>query len=156
MNIYIASSWRNKYQPAVVEMLRDMGHDVYDFRHPALGDDGFHWSEIDPGWKHWTLAGYLAGLDTTTARNGFQSDFDAMAMADLCVLALPCGRSAHLEAGYFVGAGKKLVICIVGMIEPELMYSMAGAVCGGDSLAIAMVELRKVMLRLTETSVDSP
>lgn len=32
--IYVASSWRNKYQPEVVAALRKAGHKVYDFRNP--------------------------------------------------------------------------------------------------------------------------
>lgn len=39
------------------------------------------------------------------------------------------GRSAHLEAGYFVGAGKPLFILILEKCEPELMYKMATAIC---------------------------
>lgn len=33
--IYVASSWRNQHQPQVVSFLREQGHEVYDFRHPA-------------------------------------------------------------------------------------------------------------------------
>jgi hypothetical protein len=36
MKIYVASSWRNTYQPEVVQKLRAMGHQVYDFR--GIGD----------------------------------------------------------------------------------------------------------------------
>ena len=32
--IYVASSWRNKYFPEVVECLRAEGHEVFDFRNP--------------------------------------------------------------------------------------------------------------------------
>ena len=35
MKIYVASSWRNAQQPAVVARLREAGHEVYDFRNPA-------------------------------------------------------------------------------------------------------------------------
>jgi len=47
--------------------------------------------------------------------------------ADACVLVMPCGRSAHLEAGYFVGANKRLVI-LIDDGEPELMYKLADKV----------------------------
>lgn len=30
--IYVASSWRNVFQQDVVGILRDLGHEVYDFR----------------------------------------------------------------------------------------------------------------------------
>ncbi len=45
--IYVASSWRNKYYPEVVEALRAAGHEVYDFRNPPHGGAGFHWTDID-------------------------------------------------------------------------------------------------------------
>ena len=32
--IYVASSWRNPYQPEVVAALKKAGHEVYDFRNP--------------------------------------------------------------------------------------------------------------------------
>jgi len=35
MKFYVASNWRNQYQPRVVELLRLMGHEVYDFRNPT-------------------------------------------------------------------------------------------------------------------------
>jgi len=53
-----------------------------------------------------------------------------MVAAHTCVLVLPCGRSAHLEAGYFVGASKPLYILIEDEIEPELMYKMADFIFG--------------------------
>ena len=46
--IYLASSWRNTYYPDVLAALRAAGHDVYDFRNPGDGTDGFKWSKIDP------------------------------------------------------------------------------------------------------------
>lgn len=130
MKIYVASSWRNEYQPTVVVALHDAGHEVYDFRNPADGNDGFHWSEIDPEWKTWTPAEFIdTGLSHPMATRGFKLDFDAMHWADVCVLVMPCGRSAHLEAGWFVGrAGKRLII-LLSDGEPELMYKMADSVC---------------------------
>ena len=32
--IYVASSWRNVFQQDVVAILRDLGHEVYDFKNP--------------------------------------------------------------------------------------------------------------------------
>jgi hypothetical protein len=50
---------------------------------------------------------------------------------------MPCGRSAHLEAGYFVGAGKPLYIVIYDPCEPELMYKMATQICLSERELIA-------------------
>jgi hypothetical protein len=121
--IYVASSWRNERQPAVVQMLRAEGHDVYDFRNPAPGNTGFRWSDIDADWQNWTPVQYRAALSHRIAVAGFASDFDAMKWADTFVMVQPCGRSAHLELGWAVGAGKETVI-LLAEGEPELMVKM--------------------------------
>jgi hypothetical protein len=124
--IYVASSWRNSHQQMIVALLKGAGHEVYDFRHPAPGNEGFHWSAIDPAWKDWTPAGLRKGLRHEVAQAGYGLDFGAMEWADQCVLVLPTGRSAHLEAGWFLGKGVPVTILALEPIEPELMYLLAG------------------------------
>lgn len=126
MRIYVASSWRNAYQQSVVRTLREAGHAVYDFRHPTPEDTSFHWSEIDPAWEDWPPGQYIRALQHPIAQTGFARDFAAMQWADAFVLVLPCGRSAHLEAGWALGAGKPTVIYIPEPVEPELMYLTGG------------------------------
>lgn len=127
--IYLASSWRNERQPVVVQALRHCGHEVYDFRNPEPGNTGFQWSEIDPDWEQWTNQQYIEALLSPIAQEGFNHDFGAMQWADTGVLLLPSGRSAHIEAGYFVGARKPLHILLAPeAMEPELMYLMASSV----------------------------
>lgn len=128
MKIYVASSWRNSYQPSVVAYLVARGHEVYDFRHPAPGNDGFQWRECDPYWQTWSASEYRAALQHPIAQSGFKLDMDALRWCDACVLVLPCGRSAHLEAGWAAGAGKRVVILLDATFEPELMYLMTAAV----------------------------
>ena len=128
--IYVASSWRNQYYPEVVQRLREAGHEVYDFRNPPHGGAGFHWTDIDPNAPAWTFAQYAEGLHHPLAERQFQADIDALAWADTCVLVLPCGRSAHTEAGWMAGAGKRVVAYIPEMVEPELMYKLFDGVAG--------------------------
>lgn len=122
--IYVASSWRNEYQPEVVALLRRLGHEVYDFRNPAPGNTGFSWAEIDPNWEQWTTLEYLQALETGIAHRGFNFDFDAMKWADTCVMVLPCGRSANTEAGWMKGAGKVVFVYQPIPQEPEFMYKI--------------------------------
>lgn len=129
MQIYVASSWRNTRQPDVVRDLRAAGHEVYDFRNPRPGENGFHWSEIDPQWLGWSAERFREALEHPIAARGFASDWDGMLWADACVLVLPCGRSAHLEAGTFVGSCLPLYILLEDQCEPELMYKMATGLC---------------------------
>lgn len=128
MKVYVASSWRNDIQPIVVQKLREVGHDVYDFKNPAP-NTGFSWSDIDPNWKSWTNEQYIEALKHPIAEDGFMSDFEAMQEADACVLVMPCGRSAHSEAGWMQGAGKPTIVLLSpDAAEPELMYKMFEAV----------------------------
>lgn len=164
MRIYLASSWRNPYQPDAVIMLRIAGHTVYDFQHPEGGDHlGFSWSTIDPSWQSWGdrgredgLAAYRRGIQHPVAQAGYESDMEALGSADVTVLLLPTGRSAHLELGYAAALGQRTAVWVPSAydfnplfpmnatpvggqhavrreFEPELMYRMVGLVT--DSLA---------------------
>ena len=61
---------------------------------------------------------------------GHVCDIEAMEACDTCVLVLPCGRSAHTEAGWMAGAGKRVIVYIPEMVEPELMYKLFYQVVG--------------------------
>ena len=128
LRIYVASSWRNAGQPSVVNALRCDGHQVYDFREPAPGLGGFAWSDIDPDWQNWSPAQMAQALKHPIARQGFALDMAALALCDACVLVMPCGRSAHLELGYAVGAGKWTAVLQEESAEPELMYAMCSLI----------------------------
>lgn len=137
--IYVASSWRNPIQPAVVQHLRKEGHAVYDFKSPP-GRTGFAWKQVGltedkPSFNH-----YIAALAHPIAAAGYLSDMRAMEWADTCVLVLPCGRSAHLEAGWFAGRGKRLLILTQDGEEPELMALMANLIT--NDLNQIVTELR--------------
>lgn len=137
--IYVASSWRNARQPAVVQALREAGHLVYDFRNPKIGDQGFSWSEIEPDWENWSPETYRKALSHPVAKRGFKNDYDAMLWASVFVLVLPCGRSAHLEAGWAMGARKPVLTLMEERCEPELMYKLAEP--WGGSICLTLAEL---------------
>jgi hypothetical protein len=145
-NIYVASSWRNTYQKETVELLENMGHNVYDFKsniaHMCGGPvpTSFSWAELDKNWQEWTIHEYRKNLlNSQRAAQGYLGDLRGMEWADTCVLVMPCGRSAHIEAGYMRGTGKKLIIYYpreaITQFEPDLMYLLAGNICiGADEL----------------------
>jgi hypothetical protein len=194
--VYVASSWRNPMQPAVIQVLKAAGIPAYDFRNPE-GGTGFSWAEVktpdmaasqtrcehcgkpivhssfigmgrwepdvEPGndpvvWRHapsgyaacglggsyavpkkgsdWeTATDYVAMVNHPRAIEGFESDFAAMQKADAVVMVLPCGKSAHLELGWAIGAGKRTAILLEDPVEPELMYRMV------DHLATSVTDL---------------
>lgn len=123
--IYVASSWRNPHQQEIVAALRAAGVEVYDFRNPPARTE-FAWEQVDREWKEWDVDAFRRGLFHPVAESGFREDMHHLRACRAGILALPCGRSAHLEAGYVVGAGKPLAIFLPpGRTEPELMYKMA-------------------------------
>lgn len=134
--IYVASSWRNQSQPSVVSALREDGHEVYDFRNT----EGFGWSQIDPEWRDWSIDEYINLIQHHTfAQESFRLDKHALDWCDTCVLLLPSGKSAHLEAGYACGQGKDVIVFLSQEeeFEPELMYLLA------SGFVTNMRELRK-------------
>jgi hypothetical protein len=123
MKIYVASSWRNLLQPGIVHALRRLGHDVYDFRHPKAGDEGFTWKQVgaptafvdkvDPSiWREM--------LQHPRAVEGYASDISHVRDCDAVVYVLPCGRSASWE--------------------PELMFREATIITSMDELFDAFGE----------------
>lgn len=147
--VYVASSWRNPMQPGVIAALKAAGIPAYDFRNPENGT-GFSWREVKSDYdgprigadgirakgSDWEpVDEYLRMLEHPRAREGFQSDFDAMQRADTFVMVLPCGKSAHLELGWAIGAGKRTVVLLEDPVEPELMYLCA------DYLATSVMDL---------------
>ena len=101
VKIYVASSWRNEGQQAIVAQLRSAGHEVYDFKNTGEGKAGFSWKKA----------------------------MNALKWCDACVMVQPCGRSAALELGWACGAKKITVALLEDNQEPELMIKMADKIC---------------------------
>jgi len=129
MKVYVASSWRNTIQPAVVHRLREAGHEVYDFRYPAPGNHGFSWKQVHSHEPPWSAVETRETLLHAVAEGGFKLDFDAMKWSDAIVMVQPCGRSAALELGWGAGAGKRTIVLLADGQEPELMVKMADRLC---------------------------
>ena len=148
MKIYVASSWRNDFQPGVVARFREDGHQVYDFKGPGdgwgngnHGPGGFGWGEIDNDWKSWAtdIPRYLQSLNHPRAIEGYMRDMNALRMSDACVMVMPCGPSASMEMGWACGSGRPTFVYIPAMREPDLMVKMADLVT--DDLEVISHEL---------------
>ena len=89
----------------------------------------------------WSTRRFVRELDNPLARQGYKFHKEALDWCDLCVLLLPCNRSAHLEAGYAIGQGKQTLIVLEATdFEPELMYLVADRVIPDISGMVAAVE----------------
>lgn len=149
MRLYVASSWKNPIYPSAVLELRANGHLVYDFRD---ANRAFNWSQVDPSWD--ASDPVLSGADlqralrSKPAQQAFAHDKGALDWADAGVLVMPCGRSAHLEAGYLIGQGKPVMILLANNERPDLMALLA------DEQNICR-SVGDVLNRLGETSLDA-
>lgn len=125
MKIYIASSWKNDVEAIhLADALRAAGHEVDCFCDTSTGRYVFHFSEVGP----------LDEIDAITflrdarAQRAYHEDKKHIDWADAVVMLHPCGKSSHLEAGYAVGAGKKLFM--LGEFpkgEFDVMYGFANS-----------------------------
>ncbi len=144
MKIYVASSWRNLLQPAIVHALRRCGHEVYDFRNPP-NKSGFGWEQVNPNWKQGSggfveAEPYRAMLAHPLAESGYEADIGALRDCDAVVYVLPCGRSASWEFGYAMGQGKKAYVVWFEAHEPELMFREATILASMNELFDAFGE----------------
>lgn len=128
MKIYVASSWKNTHYKATCDLLREAGHEILDWQ-----QDGFAWSQVDPDHAMIGEAHKFRDiiLKHPRAIEGFRNDHKKMMEADMCVLLQPCGRSAHLEAGWFIGSEKPVVVYIPpnAYDGPDLMLLLAFSIC---------------------------
>ncbi len=124
--VYVCSSWRNAYYENVLTALKAMGSAVWDWRNPPTGGTGFKWQDAGgpADYKHGdkvTLPDYQNMLAHPMAQAGFASDHAGMNWCDFGILLLPAGNSAHLEAGWIAGRGKKVHVIVPEPIQPDLM-----------------------------------
>lgn len=134
LKIYVASSWRNADYQQVVDLLGDAGHKVWNWREPPTGGNGFKWQDAGQvDYKHGDLISverWREILEHPIAQTGFASDLAGMNWCDVGVLMHPCGRSAHLEAGWIAGRGKKVHVLALHPVEPDLMVlALGGSMC---------------------------
>ena len=137
--VYVASSWRNYFQPGIISVLKAAGIPAYDFREPT---SAFAWEQVmphyTPGSEDIAIVDYLEAMKHPLAQAGLARDKAALDKADTLILVPPCGKSAHLELGYAIGQGKRTCILIPSepdSIQPELMYGLA------DYMTTSMMDL---------------
>ncbi len=120
IKIYVASSWRNKYYQEVCKKLTDAGFEILDWR-----KNGFSFASVDPKWESWSFEEYEDAINRNDLTlDAFNHDLDLMKSAEACVLLLPCGNSAHIEAGWFTGKGVPVVAVIADFERADLMLKL--------------------------------
>lgn len=126
-SIYLIGSLRNPKIPSIANALREAGHEVFDDWHTGGPD-------ADDAWKRYEgVRGrpYREAVKGYAANHVFEFDMHHIKRVDVGVLALPAGKSGHLELGYMIGRGQAGYVLFEE--EPEkdrwdLMYKIAHGV----------------------------
>ncbi len=146
MKIYMASSWKmiDKVRE-LAQLLRDNGHEVDDFTDSSRGRYVFFFKDL-PGYEDLNA---ITLLDHEPAVKAFVEDKKYIDWSEVVFLLLPSGKSAHLEAGYAVGSGKKLIIFQESYPfgEFDVMYGFA------DLITSDMKEALKFLSAIDERKV---
>lgn len=122
MKIYLATSWRNTDFERARELLRAEGWEVYDFR-----DSGVNTHASESFEKALSYTEYMSAMAQPELKAQGERDYAALDWCDVVVMLLPCGKSAHIELGYALGAGKPaFVVWSPGPVD--LMYQRANVV----------------------------
>ena len=111
--IYLTGSLRNPRVLDVARQLREAGHEVFDDWMAAGPDADDQWRDYEKQKGH-NLKQALAGY---AARHVFEFDLFHLNRADIVVLVMPAGKSAHIELAWALGKGKKGYILFDS--EPE-------------------------------------
>lgn len=133
MRIYTATSWKNESLVLqVAKMLRSWGHDVYCFAEHGAGHYVFTWPDVvgpqDDG---------ITCLDNDDSCRGYGADKAGLDWSNCVIMINPCGRDAHLEAGYGKGQGKLLIILGTWPKgEFSLMYKLADRLIRFDDIGL--------------------
>lgn len=120
--IYLMGSLRNPQIPSIANRLRREGYDVFDdwFAVGPEADDYWQRYEAERGRT------YAEALSGKAAVNTFKFDYSNLLAADIGVLALPAGKSAHMELGWMIGKGKRGFVLFDAVPERwDCMYQFA-------------------------------
>jgi len=106
MNIYLASSWKNKEKIiSLAKLLRDEGFNVDAFCDISTGRYMFNGNTMEFSGCNAKTYLKIPGPQIAFIENKKWLDW-----CDICILCLPSGNSSHIEGGYAYGRGKSLII----------------------------------------------
>jgi len=123
--LYLIGSLRNQQIPIIAEEFRAAGYDVFDDWFASGPDADDHWRNYEKGRGR----SYTQALkESKSGFTQFHFDRSNLDTVDVVVLALPAGKSAHLELGWHLRSGKPGYILLDNPERWELMYKLATGV----------------------------
>lgn len=122
--IYLIGSLRNPRIPLIANELRQAGFEVFDDWYAAGPEADDKWRDYERGRGRT----YREALGGEAARNVFAFDRRHLERASAVVLALPAGKSGHLELGWILGKGKPGYVLLDSPERWDVMYQFATGV----------------------------
>jgi nucleoside 2-deoxyribosyltransferase len=129
--IYLIGSLRNPAIPELAAKLRKLGFDVFDDWYAAGPEADDYWQKYEIARGH----SYAEAMDGYAANHVYNFDKFHLDASDIAILALPAGKSGHLELGYTIGRGKRAYILLDEAAPADapprwdVMYLFADKVC---------------------------
>ena len=153
LKIYLASSWKNAEFVMVLEkLLAQQGFEIYNFCNPDAGHFSFNIAEelTNAGCKLTDVDAISALTHPVIAdsfKEAYKCDKEAIDWCNCLIMLMPCGRSAHLEAGYAKGQGKYLFIYWLNELvkgEFDNMYQFADGLYRMKELSLLIKKLKQI------------
>lgn len=120
--VYLIGSLRNEKIPHIANEIRKLGYEVFD--------DWFSpGPEADDFWRKYEKvrgSTYKEALNNYAGKHIYEFDKFHIDRANIGILYMPGGKSAHLELGYMIGQGKRCFVLFDK--EPDrwdVMYQFA-------------------------------
>ena len=152
--IYLIGSLRNPEIPKIAERIRAEGYEVFDDWFAAGPEADDYWRDYERDERGHTFPQALQGL---AARNVWNFDRENLERASAVVLALPCGKSGHLELGWCLGGrgGRGVIPGYILLDSPErwdVMYQFASGVY--DKMEDLIAALKEPVDSMVESLLD--
>lgn len=123
--IYLCGSLRNPGITALANRIQeDIGVHVFADWYGAGPEADDHWRDYEKQRGY----SYKEALARPAAKNVYEFDKKHIDASDVMVLALPAGKSGHLELGYHLGKGKTGFILLDDPDRWDVMYQFATGV----------------------------
>jgi hypothetical protein len=138
LKVYLIGSLRNPGIPETAFAMRTLGLEVFDDWYAA----GPHADDCWKAYEQGKGLSYTEALRGHAARHVFSFDKRHLDESDAAVLALPAGRSGHLELGYMKGQGKPVAVLLDDPERWDVMYQFADAVCDSTDALLDWLRVR--------------
>jgi hypothetical protein len=123
--VYLIGSLRNPEVPKIAEAIRlATGEEVFDDWFSAGPEADDKWRDYERSRGH----SYQQALSGLAAKHVFEFDRLHLERASSVVLALPAGKSGHLELGWAMGSGTPGYILLDSPDRWDIMYQFATGV----------------------------